>query len=438
MKFRYTIVLFLIAATSIAAQTVRNSLLEYATGTWCSSCACSHQEVYDSIVPNFPNTIVIAYHAGSADPFSTFTGDDIVQTLGYGGLPGGIVDRVTSVMGLTHWYDAVDDMANNSPGVSLNLQTNFDETTRTFDVALNITALTDLNEPHNVQLVITEDSLIADQAGSEFCPGGDEFVHNNVARMMLNGVEGEQINNGNNISNGTVIPYTKSFELDEGLVYKNCKLVAFVYRYSLPLSKAYVQQTTLARVIEPEVPVEFGVLSATVSNNLVNLKWNTHSELNNSGFILARKTDAGFGNMKFVKGMGTTTKPNQYMFQDEIKGYSGSVIYRLYQQDFDGTITMLEELNVEVNAPEEFQLTQNFPNPFNPETVIRFGLPFSTKVNLEVYDILGNRIITLVNRKLEAGIHDVKFNGSALTSGVYIYKLTTESGTLSRKMTILK
>jgi Zn-dependent M28 family amino/carboxypeptidase len=89
-------------------------------------------------------------------------------------------------------------------------------------------------------------------------------------------------------------------------------------------------------------------------------------------------------------------------------------------------------------SPEEFYLAQNFPNPFNPSTTIRFNLPKQGAVQLKVYDILGKEIALLVNKEMSAGGHLVNFNAAGLSSGMYIYQLVTEGYTESRKMILLK
>ena len=88
--------------------------------------------------------------------------------------------------------------------------------------------------------------------------------------------------------------------------------------------------------------------------------------------------------------------------------------------------------------PAGYSLSQNFPNPFNPTTVIRYQLPAAGYVTLKVYDVLGRRVATLVSGKQASGMHDVEFDGSRFASGVYFYRL--EAGTFSktRKMLLLK
>jgi tetratricopeptide (TPR) repeat protein len=88
--------------------------------------------------------------------------------------------------------------------------------------------------------------------------------------------------------------------------------------------------------------------------------------------------------------------------------------------------------------PKEYSLYQNYPNPFNPTTTIKFDLPKDGLVSLEIFDILGRRITTLVNENRNAGSHEQTFNASSLASGVYVYKLQAGDFVNSRKMLLLK
>jgi hypothetical protein len=106
--------------------------------------------------------------------------------------------------------------------------------------------------------------------------------------------------------------------------------------------------------------------------------------------------------------------------------YSGSsipFITKSYQSDCD-PITSIEENG---SAPDEFELFQNHPNPFNPNTVIGYQLPVSGNVLLKVYDVLGNEVATLVNGQVEAGKHKIDYDASGLKSGVYFYKLVVSA-----------
>ncbi|MFU8860581.1 MAG: T9SS type A sorting domain-containing protein [Cyclonatronaceae bacterium] len=90
------------------------------------------------------------------------------------------------------------------------------------------------------------------------------------------------------------------------------------------------------------------------------------------------------------------------------------------------------------DLPAEFSLAQNYPNPFNPSTVIRFGLPEAADVRLEVYDLAGRRVAVLTDGSRSAGWHTVTFDGSALSSGVYVYRLRAGDFVQSRKLVLVK
>jgi PKD repeat protein len=89
-------------------------------------------------------------------------------------------------------------------------------------------------------------------------------------------------------------------------------------------------------------------------------------------------------------------------------------------------------------VPVEFSLSQNYPNPFNPVTEIRYGLPEDIHVCLEVFNLLGQRVITLVDEKQEAGFHRVKWDAGDMASGVYFYRIKAGDFTATRRMVLMK
>ena len=116
-----------------------------------------------------------------------------------------------------------------------------------------------------------------------------------------------------------------------------------------------------------------------------------------------------------------------------------------YKQNPTGNAIGIKNISTEI--PKEFSLSQNYPNPFNPSTKIRFSLPsvgqrHAFDVHLIIYDILGREVATLVNEQLQPGTYEVEFSanggGSGLTSGVYFYKLSTDSYNESKRMVLLK
>lgn len=109
----------------------------------------------------------------------------------------------------------------------------------------------------------------------------------------------------------------------------------------------------------------------------------------------------------------------------------------------DGEYEDLGFLNVATHAspnskPFAFKLHQNYPNPFNPSTNIQFTLPASVNVRLQVFNIQGQLIQTLIDGNVPAGEQNIRFDGSNLSNGTYVYRLETPYGAASRKMTLIK
>ncbi|MFH1527803.1 MAG: phospholipase D-like domain-containing protein, partial [Bacteroidota bacterium] len=121
-------------------------------------------------------------------------------------------------------------------------------------------------------------------------------------------------------------------------------------------------------------------------------------------------------------------------------------IANLYLQEFTARYyeaggsdsIIVTSVNGSGSLPTNYNLSQNYPNPFNPETVIKFQIPNRELVNLTVYDVLGREVTTLVNKEFAPGIYEVKFNGSELASGIYVYKLTAGSFTSVKKSLLIK
>ena len=92
----------------------------------------------------------------------------------------------------------------------------------------------------------------------------------------------------------------------------------------------------------------------------------------------------------------------------------------------------------EVKTPSNFNLAQNFPNPFNPSTKIEFSLPVKQEVSLKVFNLLGQEIATLLNKEMNEGTYNLNFDASSLSSGVYLYQLRAGNFVQTKKMTLLK
>ena len=91
-----------------------------------------------------------------------------------------------------------------------------------------------------------------------------------------------------------------------------------------------------------------------------------------------------------------------------------------------------------VNIPEKLVLYNNYPNPFNPATNIKYSIPKAEKVQILIYDVLGRKIKSLVNSKKKAGFHTIKFDASNLASGVYFYQLKAGNILMTKKMLLMR
>jgi subtilisin family serine protease len=98
----------------------------------------------------------------------------------------------------------------------------------------------------------------------------------------------------------------------------------------------------------------------------------------------------------------------------------------------------LVSVNETASVPLKFELYNNYPNPFNPSTIIKYELPQSGFVKLKIYDVLGREVQTLVNKEQNPGVYQVQLNGEGLSSGVYFYRIETVNFVETKKMILLK
>jgi hypothetical protein len=209
-----------------------------------------------------------------------------------------------------------------------------------------------------------------------------------------------------------------------------------VVRSNDPLKPVDTVKVTM--INSSEVPVELVSFTSELVNGSVKLNWITATETNNSGFDVERKTGNGIWEKAgFVAGSGTKTTQSAYSFSDN-KLLPGKYLYRLKQIDLDGTTAYSQEVEVDMGVPTEFALDQNFPNPFNPSTVIRFALPVAGNVTLNVYNTLGEKVTSLINKEMAAGFHEISFNASQLPSGLYLYELRSGNFSSIKKMLLMK
>ncbi|CAG0940032.1 hypothetical protein BROC_00875 [Candidatus Brocadiaceae bacterium] len=189
------------------------------------------------------------------------------------------------------------------------------------------------------------------------------------------------------------------------------------------------------------LPVELTSFTAVANAKSVQLQWATASEVDNYGFEVERRltnsSDDSWQTLGFIPGSGQSNSPKNYSYSDNQVSGGTSFKYRLKQIDTDGSSEYVAETEVEV-VPNAYELGQNFPNPFNPSTSIRFSITQPGMVKLNVYNLSGEKVLSLLDEHREAGNYEVKVTASELASGTYFYRLEAGDFVSVKKMTLIK
>jgi hypothetical protein len=187
-----------------------------------------------------------------------------------------------------------------------------------------------------------------------------------------------------------------------------------------------------------------------ISEDHVKLEWTTITEKNNYGFYM-QKFNADSNSFvttitSFQQGETNSVAPKNYSWIDE--SVSDSVVkYRLLQIDNDGLQQYFGPITINKNAtgvnsnpgkPNEFKLSQNFPNPFNPTTIIKYELPTTYHTILKIYNIIGSEVATLVDEIQGPGYKSVAWNAKSMPSGLYLVKLCVGNYIKTIKVLLLK
>ncbi|MFH1686849.1 MAG: T9SS type A sorting domain-containing protein [bacterium] len=175
--------------------------------------------------------------------------------------------------------------------------------------------------------------------------------------------------------------------------------------------------------ISADVPEVFAC-QFTVDNGTV--------AINNNSWLHETRSDAGF---TFVAAAGSQASQGGILAQVTVD--QGTTVNLSNVVVNELTLTGSMKLNDPI-VPSGYFLSANYPNPFNPATTIAFRLPQATDVKLTVFNVLGQKVVSLVDGPMEAGQHSVVWNGADVSSGVYLYRLETRDFSETKKMTLLK
>ena len=188
------------------------------------------------------------------------------------------------------------------------------------------------------------------------------------------------------------------------------------------------------------LPVEITSFEAVRNGINVRLQWSTASETNNSGFEVQHQSFSRdtWKNLGFVEGQGTTTQPHSYAFPVEELS-PGTHSFRLQQVDVDGSVALSNAVTVTLPVQDVLRLTSPAPNPVSGETRFQVGVQDVQKVTVAVYNIRGQRVVTLYRGSMTpTKMKTVRLNTEMLASGMYFIRATSESHTRTQQLTVVK
>ncbi|NBC17597.1 MAG: T9SS type A sorting domain-containing protein [Bacteroidetes bacterium] len=190
------------------------------------------------------------------------------------------------------------------------------------------------------------------------------------------------------------------------------------------------------------LPVELTSFDATVDGEAVILRWTTASETNNAGFDVqvldADGAAKSWSTLTFVEGHGTTELPKSYSHR-ATDLTPGTHTFRLKQVDFDGAFEYSPEVEVVIGLPEQYVVEPAYPNPFNPEATLRFAVQQEQRVEVGLYNLLGQRVQTLFAGTATSGqMQRVTIDGGGLSSGVYLVRVQGERFLETQRVTLVK
>ncbi|MBU1065222.1 T9SS type A sorting domain-containing protein, partial [bacterium] len=204
---------------------------------------------------------------------------------------------------------------------------------------------------------------------------------------------------------------------------------------------------------DASLPVELSSFTAENQSGGVLLKWSTESEIENLGFILERRDSkfeignweeiAGYITDSRLQGQGSVTHRTEYSYTDNAVTPGVTYEYRLGDVDYNGKVTWHKKLEVKVESestkiPSEFGLHKAYPNPFNPAVTLSYGLKEAGQITLQIYNLRGQLVETLISAYQLTGTYDVTWQPENVSAGVYIIRLQSGSKTNLRKLVFVK
>ncbi|HPC35645.1 MAG TPA: NosD domain-containing protein [Candidatus Marinimicrobia bacterium] len=195
------------------------------------------------------------------------------------------------------------------------------------------------------------------------------------------------------------------------------------------------------------LPVELTSFTATPGNGIITLSWLTESEIENLGFNIYRSTNTNLEfiilNAELIPGAGSSSEKHEYRYVDHDVKSGITYWYKLEDVDYKGKTELHGAISATTLGPKEFCLHPNYPNPFNPVTTISYDLPKDVYVELTVYNMLGEKVTTLVKGNQPAGYYSVEWDGRnsqgrIVSSGMYFLRISAGSYCKTNKMVFVR
>ena len=177
------------------------------------------------------------------------------------------------------------------------------------------------------------------------------------------------------------------------------------------------------------------------------IQWNTASEVETVGFNLYR-SDVEEGpfeqiNQAIIPASSDPFTGSSYSYRDYDTEAGNTYYYKLEDVSINGKTKFHPPVSATAPSPEKHELFPNYPNPFNKSTVFKYQIPVKTHVIIEIFNVLGRKIRTIIDENKEIGFYTVSWDGLdshglPVVSGIYFYHMSTNSFRTTRKMTVIR
>jgi hypothetical protein len=296
---------------------------------------------------------------------------------------------------------------------------------------------------------ITENNVIADNINLFSNPSGYHLIEG-FGITLQNTSDGEVkvIEENSGWNDQPIVPYvfTKYSFREQPVSLINGDFQIIFGEVGIDTSRNYYRGTTL----EPAIPVNFKIIN-TLNNEKINFAFRERY-IDETG--IQGKFNINFANRQSDEIIMLTDATSQIAswwvridapVLDGLRNPEAGDTLRinltkpfLANDIYSFTPIVITDINDRMENPVNFHLYQNYPNPFNPRTTIKFDLPHSIRVNLTVYNVMGQRVATLLNSLKSAGAHKVEWDASYLSSGIYFYRIQAGSFSEVKRMVLIK